>query len=123
MDEDRILAALTRLESGQPDLQRDMASLKTDLAAFKASVDGRFQHVADQMTDFRVVVSRFERVEDRLTSMATDITVNMGAVDHAIRRQDNDRDELRSLTKLTNLVMSQVRHLQSNVEELQKKAS
>jgi hypothetical protein len=50
------------------------------------------------ITEMRVgIMARFDRVEDRLSQISDDITVNMGRADRAHTSVENTRDELRAL--------------------------
>ena len=134
MEEDRVLAALYRLEHGQAELQKNMVELQKDVTELRAGqaelrsdqvkLQRQVEGLGREVTDLRVaVMDRFERVQDRLTGIVSDITVNMGAIEHARHRQEHDRDELRSLTKLTFLMQSQIHRLETEVYELRTKGS
>ena len=78
MDEDRILAAIAE-SSRENRLQIELLrrEFRTDLTAFRT-----------EFVTFRTeVMSRFERIEDRLTWMADDIKVNMLAVNAETPRE------------------------------------
>ena len=125
MDEDKVLAALVRLEQGQANLLSDMTTLKTDVAGLQAeqhSTRKDIDSLRREQTEFRVVVmDRFERVENRLSAMSEDITTNMGAAMHALKRQDNDREEVRALTTMVHQMYTQVKRLQTDMTDVQTK--
>ena len=134
MDDNRVLAALERLEAGQHELAQRFEQMDRRFEQIDSRferVDERFSRMdaamlqlREEVLDFRVVVmTRFERMEDRQTATATDITVNMAAAAQAMRRQENDREELRLLNDLIMKMQMQVRRLQTDVGDLQKKAS
>jgi hypothetical protein len=66
----------------------DLAEMKTDLAEFRAHVDGRFNLVAEQMisakselTGFRTYVDgRFDLVAEQMISMTNKIVIRLGAL-------------------------------------------
>jgi predicted nucleic acid-binding Zn-ribbon protein len=66
-------------------------------------------------------MARIGRLQDTVTSMKADITVNFGAVQHAERRQDNLREEVATLTNLVFGMERQIQHLQSDVRDLRGK--
>ena len=124
MDEDKVLAVLERLEVGQRDLARTVTEQFQRVDERLQQVDRRFERFDQRLDQFRVVaMDRFEKIEDRLTSMLGDMTVNFGAVTHMSHRQDNDREEMRSLHNLVMTLVTKLHRLQTNVEELQRKAS
>ncbi len=104
----RILAALERLETGQAQLATDVTTLRTDVTTLRTDV-----------TTLRTeVMARIDRLQNTVTTIRDDITVNMGRADQAHRAADNVRDELRALNDVVSGVMRQVQRLQSDVREL-----
>ena len=97
----RILAALERLETGQAQLATDVTTLRTDVTTLRTEV-----------------MARIDRLQNTVTTIRDDITVNMGRADQAHRAADNVRDELRALNDVVSGVMRQVQRLQSDVREL-----
>ena len=124
MDDDKILAVLERLEVGQHELrhhvdqrfqrledqmvglERGIVGLSGRMRSLEERVSGlenRMTGLEHRMTgfdqrldQFRVVVmDRFGKLEDRSTGVLDNISVNLGAVGHVRRRQENDREEMR----------------------------
>jgi len=64
------------------------------------------------------LMSRMERLENRLTEIRDDIGVNMGAVDQAHRATDSTRDELRLLGEQVTIMYRQIKRLETRVNEI-----
>ncbi len=134
MDEDKVLGAITGLGSDLGALRSDMGALRSDIrtemADLRAAFVDRFDHadyrvdqIEDKQAEFRVaVMARFGRVEDKMTGLSEDLSVTMGTALNAMQRHENDRDELRRLTDMVGKMYMLVKRLQTDVEELQKKA-
>ena len=105
MDEDRILAAIAE-SSRENRLHNE--SIRTELTTLRTEV-----------------MTRFERIEDKLTSMADDITVNMLAVNAENTKRNADREEVRTLVEMITVINRQMRRMQTELDELkdQKRAS
>ena len=127
MDEDRVLAALERLELGQRNTTERLQRMDERLDRIDERldrIDERYHRSDERLVQFRVaVMDRFETMEDRLTRMLDDIGVNMGAVTHVRQRQDHDREEMRTLHNLVMAFDMKIQRIQTDIEELQKKAS
>ena len=64
------------------------------------------------------MMARFDRVEDRLTSMAEDITVTMMAVQVEDKRRVSDRSELLAMSELLTAMQRQTMRLRTDVDQL-----
>ncbi len=112
MDEDRILAAIA--ESSR-DNRPHTEALSTQLTGLRT-----------EFTTFRSeVMSRFERVEDKLALMADDITVNMLAVNAETTKRHADQEATRTLVDMMRVMNRQIRRMRTELDELkdQNKAS
>lgn len=102
---DPVLAALARLEAGQEALADRLDRMQqrqgTDLAA----------HRTDLM-------ARLDRLQDSITAIRDDITVNMGAADNAKEAALSTRRELRGLSEMTSAMRRQIERLQTQMREL-----
>lgn len=91
--------------------------LRTALLAMEARLQA-------QMTDLRVAtMDRFERVENKLTSMSEDMRVTMAAASIGMQQCDGDRRDLAVFTDVVNTLQRKLLRMQTDIEELQKKAS
>lgn len=134
----RILTVLERLEAGQDQLRTEQAQLRTELLSelgrnraelrselvqLRTEQQGEQAQLRAELLSELVqlradLMARVDRVQNTLTSIRDDITVNMGRADHAHRAADNVRDELRALSDVVTGVIRQVQRLQSDVREL-----
>jgi hypothetical protein len=64
------------------------------------------------------IMARIDRLQDTVTAMQSDITVNFGAAEHVQRREENTREEVRTLTNLVYAMERQIKHLQTEVRDL-----
>ena len=64
------------------------------------------------------MMARFERVEDRLTSMAEDITVTMMATQAEDRRRLADRNEPLAMSELLTAMQRQTMRLHTDVDQI-----
>jgi chromosome segregation ATPase len=110
MDEDKIMAGLTKLSS-------QIADLKDTVTEFRAEVDQRFAQV-DQR--FAQVDQRFAQVDRRFTDIHDDITVSMARSERAEDKSNSVRTELRHMqTEIAALTRNQ-RRLTERVDKLDK---
>ena len=65
-----------------------------------------------------VMMTRFERIEDRLTRMAADIAVTMMAVDAESKRRRSDRSELLDMAEMMTAMQRQTMRLRTDVDQL-----
>ncbi len=111
MSDDRVLAALTRLEEGVARVQEEQAKLRESQTRLR-----------DDQTKLRVdLMERIDRLENRLTTIQDDIGVNMGAVSTAFDRKVGTRKEVDSTGLLVAAMMRQIHRLQTDVEHLKSK--
>ena len=112
MSDDPVLAALTRLETGQVSLRADLAglgagqgSLGADLARLRADV-----------------MDRIDRLQNTVEGMRDDIRVNCGASDRATRIASGASEEVRALGAEVSAMERQIMRLRADVDELKKSA-
>ena len=95
-----ILAALARLEVGQASLQEDVASLRADVSRIDAGQASLREDLASLRTDMsrldakqtslRVdIMARMDRLQNSLTGIRNDISVNFGSADAVKRTNDS----------------------------------
>ncbi len=105
---DPVLAALARLEQGQRAIEQSQQALEHGYRALSAKMD----------QGHRDIMARIDRLQDTVTGMQSDMTVNLGAVQHVEHREEHIRDEVRSLTTLVFAMERQILHLQTEVREI-----
>jgi chromosome segregation ATPase len=138
MSEDRILAALNRLEAGQSLLsagQADMSGRLERLEAGQQSMSGHLERLETGQQSLRAdffeelgktraaIMDKVETLQDAITAIHDDIAVNFGAVDQMRLVNNNTRDEMRGLTDTVARMMTLILRLQTEVAELKKKPS
>ena len=96
------------LQKGQQDLQRGQQDLQRGQQDLQKGQQ-------DLQKGQRDIMARIDRLQDTVTSMRSDISVNFGAVQHAERRQDNLREEMNTLTNLVYGMERQIQHIQSEL--------
>ena len=115
MNGDLVIAALSRLEAGQMSLLADVASLKTDVASLKTG----FASMQESQTSIRVeVMARMDRLQNSLTAIRDDITVNMARSDRAHDGVSATRDELRLLGQEVAISTRKLRQLEERVRSI-----
>ena len=102
MDEDRVMAAINA----------QAARIYLDLQSQRGEIMGAIGELRGAL------MARFERVEDRLTSMAEDITVTMMAVQVEDRRRTADRSEPLAMSELLTAMQRQTMRLRTDVDQL-----
>ena len=115
MSDDRVMAALARLEEGQARLDEGQTRLRVDMM-------DRLDRHEDRLTNLETGASQlrgdmfghFEQIENRLNEIRDDISVNMGRADHADTSARAARDELKTMWRM-------IQKLQTRVEDLEKK--
>ena len=116
---------MARLETGQQSLQQGQKELwqaQKDLQQaqkelWQAQKDLQRGH-KDLHQGQRDIMARIDRLQDTVTSMQSDIAVNLGAAQHVERREENTREEVRALTNLVYAMERQIQHLQTEVRDL-----
>ena len=115
------------------------AELRAELGALRAELLDKFERVEelldDKMGALRAelrgelgrlrgeLLDKFERVENKLISMSEDMTVTMGAASVAMQQREGDRRDVAVFVGAVTLLQRKLARLQTDVEELQKKAS
>jgi prefoldin subunit 5 len=104
-----VLSALTGLTRNVDELRAGLDKL-----------DGRIDDLRDRQTQMRVdIMHRMEAMQDALTAIRGDITVNNATAFAAREVNEHTRDEVRTLAAVLNGVQLQVQRLQSEVQTLQ----
>ena len=101
--QERLTQGLERLTHGQDILTQGQERLRADLLGLRT-----------------VMMERFERVEDKLTSLSEDVSVNMMAVQHQHTLRRAERENAEQLTALVLKMEQQILRLQTDVDELKK---
>ena len=79
------------------------------------------ERLTRELTELRTtVMSRFERVEDKLTSLSEDVSVNMMAVINQNTIRAAERENVDQLLKLMLAMQQQMLRLRTDVDELKK---
>jgi len=136
MSEDAVIAALSRLEAGQMVLHAGQTALQEGFASVQggfvtlqggfATLQGGLLALQKSQTaleesqiNLRVdVMGRMDRLENKLTEIRDDISVNMGSTYRAREAVDNTRDELRSLGEQVNIMWRQMKRLEQQVRDI-----
>jgi chromosome segregation ATPase len=115
---DGLQQGLLALQQGHDGLQQGLLGLKQDLLALQQGHD-RLQQGHDRLQQGqRDIMARIDRLQDTVTAVQTDMSVNLGATHHVERREENTREEVRSLTTLVYAMERQIQHLQTEVRDL-----
>jgi chromosome segregation ATPase len=71
------------------------------------------------IADLRIdLMARLDRLQNAITAIRDDISVNFGTAEAARRANDNTRDELRALTEQVSGMLRQIQRLQTDVRHL-----
>ena len=62
-------------------------------------------------------MARMDRLQDEMTAVRDDITVNIGAGEHNKKVNDNTRELLRILESQVNIMWRQLKNLEAKVRE------
>ena len=128
MSDQTILAAVAELRA---DMIKGGAELRADLRAdiidfgaeLRAELGAGLTEVRGEVTQLRVaVMGRLDRVEEKLSQIRDDITVNMGAVDTARAMTNDTRRDLQELREEVSVIFRKQRRLEEQVYELAKLA-
>ena len=109
MDDD-LKAALDRLAQGQERLEQRQERLE----------QGQERLEQGQGELRTTMMERFERVEDKLTSLFEDVSVNMMAVTRQHDLRAAERADVEQLIKLVLRMEVQILRLRTDVDELKK---
>ena len=113
MSDDPIIALLNGINDRLGRMEKGLASLEARMT------------VLDQgQTTLRVdLMARMERLDDQVTLIREDITVNIGAADSVRTANEVTKAELGALSSMVFTMTRQVRRLQTQVDELSGKPS
>jgi hypothetical protein len=105
----------TTQEAGQMALQERFTTLEAGQTALQYSQTA----LQDSQTSLRVdTMARMDRLENRLTEIRDDISVNMGSSERAHEAAANTRTELRSLGVQVNVMWRQMKRLEQQVRDI-----
>ena len=108
---DAILEGLAGLLQSQSDLRADVANLERGQTALRMElVETRSQ-----------IMDRLDRQQSKLEAMFEDVGVNWHNADRVERKVDNDREEIRSLTKIVSELTLKLRKVESRLATLEDK--
>jgi hypothetical protein len=108
MSDDPVLSALSRLESGL-----------TDVGSRLTDVEAGLTGVQQSQTTLRVdVMARMDRLENKLTEMRDDMTVNIGGTWQTREALSSTRGDLHSLGEQVNIMWRQMKRLEQQVREI-----
>ena len=109
----RVLDGQAESEVHQIDLERIVFALQQEQISLRTD-----------MTTLRVdLMARMDRLEDQITLIREDITVNIGASDSVRTANEGTKAELRALSGMVFTMTRQIRRLQTQVDELSGKPS
>ncbi len=124
MDDDRVLAALLAMEDR---LGTKLAGLDLRLDRLETRVsdlERRTSSTDTTVNELRsVMMAKLERIENKLTQISEDMQVTMGAASTAIQQREGDRRDLGVFVEMVTLMQRKMSRLQTDVEQLQRKAS
>jgi chromosome segregation ATPase len=117
-----ILAAITELRTDVTGLRTGMTDLRTDMAGLHTRVD----RLGTDMTGLHGSVDRLrgdmmgrmDRLQNSITSLQDDVTVNFGHADRIERVARGASDEIRALGVEVTAMERQIQHLQAQVRAL-----
>jgi chromosome segregation ATPase len=129
MSDNLVLASLARLEGGQTAMLTELTDVQTRLTGVQTGLTGvqtglttleaRQTALEDSQTSLRVdVMARMDRLENRLTEIRDDISVNMGSTRRAHEAADNTRSEVRLLGEQVNVMWRQMKRLEQQVRDI-----
>jgi len=108
-----LTARVERLEVGQAAIHHEMVT-RDDLALMRRDLATR-----EDLTALRVaVIERIDRLQDQITAIRDDISVNIGAADTVRRANDNTRADLRTLNEQVNIMWRQIKTLEARVRDI-----
>ena len=121
MTEDEMFQAFISMRAAMNDAFGEQRSenAKTLTNALDAAVEEMREQTQASNDRLRGdMMARFDRVEDRLTSMAEDITVTMMAVQVEDKRRVSDRSEPLAMSELLTAMQRQTTRLRTDVDQL-----
>ena len=84
-------------------------------------VQGTVNGMHNTVTGLRVaVMSRFDRMEERMSQFGDDMTVTMGRADRAHASAENARDELQALSQEVAVLARKQRRLEAQLHDFTK---
>ena len=109
MSDDRVLAALTRLEA---QMAEGFVSADAKMTELRSELRG-------EVTGLRtVLMGKLEQVQNELTAVREDLSVAGFAAMRAVKRTDADREDMQNLNELVNTVLKSLMRLRTDVDEL-----
>ncbi len=115
MSDNPVLSALSRLESGMTHVGSRLTSLESRLTG----VESGLTSVQQSQTTPRVdVMARMDRLENKLTEMRDDITVNIGGTWQNREAINSTRGDLHGLGEQVNIMWRQIKRLEQQVREI-----
>lgn len=120
MDDDKLLAALARLETGQEALGARLGRLDARIDG----IDTRLGRLETGQTRLRTDLgASLERMNDKMTALTEHTVLALGAVEHARRTAEHARDEGRDLFGLVTTLQRQIIALTTRLDNLENRAS
>ena len=121
MTEDEMFQAFISMRAAMDQVFEEQRSKIT--RALTNALDAAIEEMREQtqVSNDRLrgdMMARFDRVEDRLTSMAEDITVTMMAAQAEDRRRVADRSEPLAMSELLTAMQRQTMRLRTDVDQL-----
>jgi peptidoglycan hydrolase CwlO-like protein len=117
-----ILTMVTALQEGVARLERSQEKLESNqekLERNQEKLERNQEKLERGHERLRIdVMERMDRLDNALTSIRDDITVNMGRADHAHEVADSTRREVRLLGEQVNAMVRQIQRLQTDVRHL-----
>ena len=112
MSDDPILVALARLEVGQGDMSARLTQLETGQTKLHTDF-------LEELGSTRAaIMEKVEGLQDSLMDIRSDIVVNYGASNAALKANDNTREQLTLLREQVNAMYQQIKRLESRVRDI-----
>jgi len=93
-------------------MKADMVTMKADIVTMKKDIG----NLGSELLSVRVdLMARMDRLQDKMSSFADDVTVNYGAVSHTDRIAKSASEETRLLSETVNAMQRQIRRIAAKV--------
>jgi predicted nucleic acid-binding Zn-ribbon protein len=117
-----IRGEMTDMRVEMSDMQSKLTDLHAGMADHGAKID-RLESgqslMRSELTTLRVeLMARMDRLQNTLTLVQDDITVNMGAADAAFRVNENTREDVRALREQVSVMWRQLKTVEAKVRQI-----
>jgi len=112
-------ADLATMKADVVTMKADMVTMKADILTMKADIVTMKKDIGNlgsELLSVRVdLMARMDRLQDKMSSFADDVTVNYGAVSHTDRIAKSASEETRLLSETVNAMQRQIRRIAAKV--------